>query len=470
MHHVISGIEDVTLDLFDDVTRRNATAELSPQLAGKIDMRRGQFLDFVQGNRNSHLYGITTRHHVGAKHVLDADGYDEFASRLPASGSTFGEKLPDRLVRGIVVARLADYINGTGCLRSSTVARILDLLTRQELPKVPARGNGEPGDIIPLGYLFREVFNGSLEVGEGMAMINGSPVAAAALADAAVGSRGYVKTLELTFALAAFAVSAPLQHFDKQFESLWHDQYLAESVRNIRGYLEGAEGVEYLAYQAPVSFRSMPRVLGWFRRTVNTLEELASTALRTSSNNPAFIGPEEAPPFGAVLSNGGYHSPYASPALDMLTRSYADVTQMLAALTNQVMEMPGGLLSLEPESEVSTLYHVTTGWAEEARAAATPSLISLGNGGQTDTGTLDLLAWRKSKEASQALEAACTVLAVSAAHTAERKNVKAAGELATFQEEILKVFPLGTKPVEFDQRLADVRTLLHPSANQPLSV
>lgn len=93
-----------------------------------------------------------------------------------------------------------------------------------------------------------------------------------------------------------------------------------------------------------------------------------------------------------------------------------------------------------------------------------PSLISLGNGGQTDTGTLDLLAWRKSNEASQALEAASTVLAVSAAQTAARKNIKARGELATFQEEILlNVFPVGTKPVEFGLRLAEVRTLLHRS-------
>lgn len=54
---------------------------------------------------------------------------------------------------------------------------------------------------------------------------------------------------------------------------------------------------------------------------------------------------------------------------------------MLAALTNRVMEMPGGPLTLVPESEVSRLYRVTTGWGEEARASATQSLISLGNGG-----------------------------------------------------------------------------------------
>lgn len=171
-----------------------------------------------------------------------------------------------------------------------------------------------------------------------------------------------------------------------------------------------------------------------------------------------------------MLSNGGYHSPYASPALDSLTRSYADVIQMLAALTNQVMEMPGGLLGLEPESEVSTLYDVTTGWAEEARASATPSLISLGNGGQTDTSTLDLLAWRKSSEAAQALESASTLLAVSAAHLAVRKNVNATGELADFHQEILGAFPLGTKPIDFHVRLADVRAILHRSAILPLSI
>lgn len=33
MHQFVSGIDDITLDLFEDVTRGSATAEFSPWLA-----------------------------------------------------------------------------------------------------------------------------------------------------------------------------------------------------------------------------------------------------------------------------------------------------------------------------------------------------------------------------------------------------------------------------------------------------
>ncbi|MGW6174112.1 aromatic amino acid lyase [Arthrobacter sp. NPDC055138] len=460
MHHVIDGVQDLTLELFEDVTRHGGTIQLSSALKQRIDERRAEFLAFVEYNREVRLYGITTMHHVGAKNVMEDVALSEYSTRMPASGSTFGPGLPDRLARGIIVARLADFLNGTGCLRSETVERITDMLAEPEQPFVPERGCGEPGDIIPLGYLFRRRFNGTLKLGEGMAMINGSPVAAAALADAALGADGRADVAEKVFALAAFAAAAPLAHFDEFFETAWGDDFQGRSLRRIRELLVDNQDLQQLAYQAPVSFRSAPRLLGSLRRYEAEASRLALIGLRSSSNNPAFLGPKERPPFGAVLSNGGYHNAFASAALDGLTRSWADTTQLLAALTSQVTEMPGGLLYLEPESEVSTLYHVATGWAEEARAAATPTLLSLGNGGQTDTGTLDLMAWRKAGEAKLALEAVATVLAVVAAHTASRKNLLAGGELGEFQLDILERFPVGTQPVDFHGALGKLREYL----------
>lgn len=460
MHHIIDGVQDITLAVYEDVTRNAGTIEITNDLRQRIDSRRAEFLTYVEHNRDARLYGITTMHHVGAKNVMDDVALAEYGTRMPASGSSFGPGLPDRVVRGIIVARLADFLNGSGCLRSATVDRIAGMLSEPEMPYVPARGCGEPGDIVPLGYLFRERFNGTLQLGEGMAMINGSPVAASALADAALGAERRVATIESVFALAAFAAAAPLAHFDEAFEELWGDEHQGKSVRAIREQLEESEGLQQLVYQAPVSFRSTPRVLGALRRSHAEAERAALIGLRASSNNPAFLGPDQRPPYGAVLSNGGYHNSLASPTLDNLARSWADTTQLFSALTSQVTEMPGGLLYLESEAEVAALYHVATGWSEEARATATPTLMSLGNSGQTDTGTLDLLAWRKADEVKFALEAVTTVLAVVAAHTAKRKNLEPAGRLGEFHANVLRRFPVGTKPVDFHDSLASVREFL----------
>jgi len=47
----------------------------------------------MQHNEDRYLYGITTKHHVGAKTVPDAASRDEFARRLPPTPAWFGEPL-----------------------------------------------------------------------------------------------------------------------------------------------------------------------------------------------------------------------------------------------------------------------------------------------------------------------------------------------------------------------------------------
>jgi histidine ammonia-lyase len=54
------------------------------------------------------------------------------------------------------------------------VRRLVALLDGP-LPAVPRDGHGEAGDISALAHLFRPAFEGTLELGEGMALINGSP-------------------------------------------------------------------------------------------------------------------------------------------------------------------------------------------------------------------------------------------------------------------------------------------------------
>ncbi len=463
MNHVISGIEDFDLELFKDVTRDRGTVELSPELSAKIDKRRGEFDEFVHQNRAEHLYGITTRQHTGAKRVLTDDELKEFGSRLPAVAATMGEPLPDRLVRGIILSRATDYINGTSCVRAETVSRILDMLQRDELPSVPSRGNGECGDIIALAALFQKELNGTLEVGEGMTVINGSPISAAILSDLAIQVEPYLETVEKVFALAAYAAGAPLMHYDEQFETLWHDPYMAASLSNIRTWLTAAHDDPNLNYQAPVSFRSAPRLFGWMRRSLATVQELAGIDMRTSTNNPAFFGPELYPPYGKVCSNGGYHSAYG-PSINALTRSVVDVTQLVTSVNNRCIEMPGGLQELEDDPHVTVCFYASCGWSEEARAASGQQILSLAAGGQGDTGTNDLIAWRKCLDASFALEADTGCLAVSAAHLADYKGLEPEGELAELKDAIMEIWPVGTRSVDFGEKVQEVNRLLFPNS------
>ena len=279
MKKEINSINDINLSLYNDVTRKNINILLSADLKENIDYRRAEFESYVEENRQKNLYGITTRQHVGAKHVLTDNELSEFGSRLPAYGSSMGTSLPERLTRGIIVARLADYINGTSGIRSKTVIKMLEML-ESPLPKIPMKGNGEPGDIISLGALFQDVFSGQLKVGEGMALINGSPVATAALADTVLHYASYSSVIENVFSLAAVAIQASNDHYDLRLGELWNDIYIKKTLENINdNILDISE--DKLYYQAPVSFRSAPRVFGYFRRVVEQAKELASISLQT---------------------------------------------------------------------------------------------------------------------------------------------------------------------------------------------
>lgn len=457
---VINSVADLSLDVVDRVARRGERCELGAPALDAIGLRRKEFEAFVAASTDRHLYGITTRHHLGAKTVLDADGRAEFARRLPSTPGSVGPALPERLLRTVILARLSDVLNGTACLRPGTAISLLGMLG-SELPRVPARGHGEPGDIIVLGHLFRQHFDGSLQIGEGMALINGSPVATAALCDATLGGRHRITVAERVLALAATAARAPDEHFAPELGDLWSDEHQAEALRSIRGQLEGRDPASLLPHQAAVSFRSGPRMLGWLLRTQAQAEECASISLRASSNNPAYIGPDVYPPAGTVLSNGGYHNPLVAGSLDALGRAWADLSQLVSSQLNRITEDPAGLAASEPEAQVSCFFMTSAGWSEEARAAAgSNSLLGLGGGGQTDTATPDLLAWRKATEAGEALDVNLALLAVVAAHTIARKEITVPPALRSLHERFLEVFPIGTRPVDFEQGIDAVRRIL----------
>lgn len=57
---------------------------------------------------------------------------------------------------------------------------------------------------------------------------------------------------------------------------------------------------------------------------------------------------------------------------------------------------------------------VQNGWAEEARAIAAPTILSLGGFGQNDVPALNFLAWRKATAIGRCLDAALAVLAAIA--------------------------------------------------------
>ena len=162
-------------------------------------------------------------------------------------------------------------------------------------------GNGGSGEILALGHLFGELAERvELEPREKMALINGSPCAAALVADVALAGRRRLELVEPIFALSVETIRAPLDAFATELAELWGDEHEADALRSFATLLSGG-APEREAYQAPVSHRVSPRVLGRLREAQSHSERTAASSLASVTDNPIFLPPGEGRPLGALV-------------------------------------------------------------------------------------------------------------------------------------------------------------------------
>jgi histidine ammonia-lyase len=433
---------DIDLDSFLRVAWKGESVAIAGEALERIARCRETFLQLVESDPDAVIYGVTTGPGDRASVPLSGEERERWASRPALTGASFGEPLPERVTRGIVLARLANFVEGNAAVRPEVAQAVAALLDGGPLPAVPARGNGGAGEILALGHLFHELGSRvGLELKEPIALVNGSPCAAALVADAALAGRRRLQLAEEVFALSAEAIQAPLEAYSADLEPLWDDEHEEAALRRIRALLEGGSG-ERRPYQSPVSYRILPRVLGQARRAVAGAETGATLSLRSVTDNPVYVPPDERRPLGAVFSTGGYHDGRASPALDGLAFAWADLCQLAERQTEQLLVDPSALGA--SDRFFSLFGMVQVAWAEDARAAAQPTFLPLGGYGQNDTASPSFLAWNKEGRAAACFEAALAVLAVVASQTLFLHDRRPAPGLAGLLDGVRALFP----PVE----------------------
>jgi histidine ammonia-lyase len=358
------------------------------------------------------------------------------------TAASFGERLPDRVVRAILLARLANLLEGHAGVRSRTAQAVAAMLDRDRLPAVPAQGNGGSGEILALGSLFFELSTElSLTAKERMALINGSPCAAALVADVALAGRRRIELAEAVFALVAEAAGAPDEHYAPELEHLWGDVHDAAALQSLRALLDGSTRRRQ-PHQAAVSLRILPRVLGAARRAQTEAERTATVSLSSVTDNPVYLPPDAQRPLGAVYSTGGYHNAQAAPAIDGLAFAQADLCQLAQRLTDHLFQHPTTApLIARDEWTLKPLHMVQNGWAEEARALAHPTLLSLGGFGQNDVPVLNFLAWSKAIAIGNYLDAALAVLAAIASQVLHQAAHEPPSGLRSIVSQIRDVIP-----------------------------
>ncbi len=449
---VVNRRADFTLDSFRRVAFGREDVEIGPVARDAMDAARRGFLALLDSDRTAFIYGTTTRPGIEVATAVPPEQQREYARLFRAqSGYGFGGGChQEQVVRGMVFARLADFVEGHAKVRPEFAERVAALL-RAPLPCVPLDGQAGPGEVLPMLHLAGWIGDLDFEEGEGMALVNGSPYSTAVLADSAVRARNRLAETEALFALSADAFRAPLEAYDQALEDLWADEHQVAALRSLRAHLAGADVSGRLSHQAPVSFRIVPRLLGEARRAVAEAERMAAAALGSVSVNPVYFLPDPDHPFGRMASNGGFHNAAACPVLQSLSSCWAELA--LAAERQIACFHRGSAYGLphllSPPGYSGAIGGPTnlfgwavTGYVEAARAAAAPTLMpAVLVDSQNDLSTATCIAHRKERDAAEAFDGVQAILALVASQALFATGRKPAPPLTDLVAGIRSVFP-----------------------------
>jgi histidine ammonia-lyase len=243
---------------------------------------------------------------------------------------------------------------------------------------------------------------------------------------------------ESVMCLAAAALGVAVPTFDRRLDALWGDTFQADALAAIRATLEGGDTPAGVGHaQPPVSFRILPRVLGNARRVLSAARDAAEIALPAVSDNPVFLfedGPED------VVSNGGFHNAAAPACIDGITFALADLAQLAQHQVQRVLTSRQALPELDSLA-LGTMQMVAGGYAEEARAAAVPSLLPLSGFGQTDVPAPVFFAWNRFERVRGFLIGSLTCLAALGGQALALPGRTVPPALAELQAAVLQACP-----------------------------
>lgn len=415
--------KDFTLENARRVGFAGEDLAFAPEAIASMHATRESFMAYLESDRSRFIYGTTSGAGQNAKTRLSPEEQRQHAQRMKrVTGSGFGpDALPDRVVRMIIFARLANYIEGHAKVRPVEAERIAAMLNRP-LPRVPLSGQVGAGEILPLFHVMGAMPDGEVEEAEPMARVNGSPVSSALGADAAITARRRLALATQVFALSVEGYSAPLSAYDEGLIAYARNPHEKEALTALRQWLAQASLENRLPHQAPVSWRILPGVLAAAEEAIAELESVASCSLAAVTDNPVYVLPSDAEPLGRVISTGGYHNAQVTPAIDNVNARFADLVTLADRHTMKLHEadhLPENLAKPGAESwGTSLLSFIQVGYGEEARHAARRTFLPLGEGGgiggQNDVPSPTMFAYQKHIKAGFCLEAALALLAVAA--------------------------------------------------------
>jgi histidine ammonia-lyase len=442
---LVERFDQLDLPAYRRIVFERAPVVLADALLDTVQQTRDALLAHLTGGASA--YGVTTGLGFLADHAVAVDDHAAFQRSILAGRSAgTGPPLSEPVVRGAMLLRLTGFLSGHAGVSAELCRFIAARLNDGWYPVVPGGMSGAAGEIVPLSHLFSTLVGDGFvhldgrivpaadglaaahppeappslgvapyELGakEGIALINGAPLAPALTVPLLLRAEALLDHATLCGALTIALTGASLRPYAPRVGTLKGDPGQLAIHRRLWSLLEPTPGRLLDTRQAPISLRVIPQVHGAAAEFLDHLRAQLERELRAVTDSPAYMAPAGTEPEG-LYSTGNFHAQYLVLLLAAAATAFTQVVNLLEKRLHRLLDARFSKLpdQLTPDpgrqSGVVVLHKQVLGITAQARMLAAPAGVHVldGSTGQEDFQAHTLLAATQLDGVLSALELA----------------------------------------------------------------
>jgi len=289
---------------FVNLCRGQRTIKLEERDRQRIRQSRKAFEDVLKSNPDKSYYAVNTG--VGAllNRRIPKGRMEEFQENLIVGHSCgVGPALEREIVKGIMLHMILNLKKGYCGIRLPTLELLVEMFNRNVIPVVPARGSlGASGDLVPQAHIALALIGrdpqqtlsaaglepAKLQVGEAIALLNGTSFMTSCLAFLVFQSDSLIRTADIAAAMTVEALNCNTQSFEPELQELRPHPGQIATADYLNHLLLKTDGGEKpaCALQDVYSLRCIPQVHGAFRDVLSWAKGIVDTEINSFGGNP----------------------------------------------------------------------------------------------------------------------------------------------------------------------------------------
>jgi len=369
----------LTIDSLAAVAEGREEVSLAPAARDRMAAARGVVEEALR--LNLPVYGLTTALAERKNVALDTAARQGF-SRFLIKGHLIaqGPPAPPSVVRAAMVCLANGYAKGAAGVRPELAEVLVSELNRGAAPAVRSLGSVGQADLGPLADLAEGLIRETgfvLAENEGLALVNNNAFSTGWAALAELAAERLLGEADVAAALAMEGFAANLSPLHPVVSEIRPYPGLVSTIDRLRALLAGSSLFEpgnARNLQDPLTFRSIPQILGSARDALGYVRGTIETELNSAQGNPAVVLGER-----RIVSVGTLDIVPVAAALDFARIALASVLTAAAERTVKLLQSPlSGLpagLAAEPDTGEEALAEfagAAQAIAAEARTLAHP--------------------------------------------------------------------------------------------------